>query len=128
MRHLRLFVGVIAGYGTMVVLITLVQETWFGGVGWNVSPPGVLAVAGTLTFLSAVVGAAVGTWIGGRRTRVVGQVMSLLVVTETTLLTYRGRLDGPLWFDLAAAGSLIAGILIGAAVARRWAGRARATA
>lgn len=30
---LRVVAGVVLGYAVMVVLITLVQETWFGGVG-----------------------------------------------------------------------------------------------
>jgi hypothetical protein len=89
MRHLRLLSGVIAGYGAMALLITLVQESWFGTV------------------------------VGGGATHVVGRVMCLLVVTETTVLTLRGTLDGPFWFDVLAAGTLLAGILIGSAVASR---------
>lgn len=119
MKYLRLLAGVIVGYATMVLLITLVQETWFGGVGWYESSPGELAVAGFFTFLSAVAGGLVGTLTAGGKTTVVARVMCLLVVTETTLLTLDGTLDGPLWFDLLAAGSLLAGILIGAEVIRR---------
>lgn len=114
MKILRLLAAVVAGYATMVIGITLVQETWFGGVGWYESPMGELAVAGFFTFLAAVAGGFVGTLVAGGKTRVVGQVMCLLVVTETTLLTIQGTLDGPLWFDILAAGSLLVGILLGA--------------
>ncbi len=128
MRYLRLLSGVIAGYGAMALLITLVQERWFGGVGWYQSSMGVLAVAGFFTFLSAVVGGWFGTVVGGGTTSVVGRVMCLLVVTETSVLMLRSTLDGPLWFDVLAAGSLLLGILIGAGGAGRRSEPAAATA
>jgi len=53
---LRTVLAVVVGYGVMVVLITLVQETWFGGIGWGRTPPGILLVAGLLTMLAASVG------------------------------------------------------------------------
>ena len=50
MRNLlRTIAGVAAGYAIMVVLITLVQETWFGGVELRESSLGVLLTAGLLT-------------------------------------------------------------------------------
>lgn len=126
MRYLRLLGGVVAGYATMVIGITLVQETWFGGVGWYESSLGELGVAGFFTFLSAVAGGYVGTLVAGGRTAVVARVMCLLVVTETTVLTLDGTLSGPLWFDLVAAGSLLVGITIGAELLRRRPARAAA--
>ena len=45
--------------------------------------------------------------------------MSVLVVTETTYLTLSGGFSGPLWFDIVASASLIAGILLGAELVRR---------
>jgi len=43
-----------------------------------------------------------------------------LVVLETTYMTLSKRLDGPLWFDMMAAGSLLVGILLGAYVVQRF--------
>ena len=119
MKLLRILAGVIAGYAVMVVGITLVQETWFGGVGWYESSLGELAVAGFFTTVSAAIGSAVGTAIAGYPGRIVANVMSLLVVTETTALTLQGTLDGPLWFDVLAAGGLIVGLFAGALLAFR---------
>lgn len=119
MKYLKLLAGVISGYAIMVILITVVQEGFFGGVAWGVSSLGVLAVAGLGTFLSAVVGSFAGTWVAGGGTRVVANVMSLLVVTETIVTTIDGTLTGPLWFDLSASGSLIVGIFLGSALFRR---------
>ncbi len=36
-KVVRVIVGVVSGYAAMVLLITLVQEVWFGGVGWHQS-------------------------------------------------------------------------------------------
>jgi hypothetical protein len=117
-RVLQMLAGVVVGYALMVVLITLVQETWFGGVGWSESPLGELVAAGMLTCAAGAVGAGVGTWIA-RRSRVPGRVMAALVVVETTTLLLTGRLSGPLWFDLLAAASLIGAILLGAEIVAR---------
>ena len=51
---LRVVLATVLGYAAMVVLITLVQEVLFGGVGYYESPLGELAAAGILTALSAV--------------------------------------------------------------------------
>lgn len=111
---LRTIAGVVCGYALMVVLITLVQETWLGGVRWGDSTLGVLAVAGLFTCVSAVVGAAVATVIARPAGRLAGGIMALLVVLETTALLVTGQAAGPFWFDALAALSLIAAILAGA--------------
>lgn len=115
---LRTVAGIVAGYLSMVVLITLVQETWLGGVGWEKSSPGVLFVAGALTFLAAVAGGLIGSAIAGSH-RWPGLVMSVLVVVETTYLVASGTVTGPLWFDLLGSASLVVGILLGTEVIAR---------
>ncbi len=117
-RLLRIAGGVLAGYALMVVLITLVQESWLGGVSWSSSSLPVLTLAGLLTFLSAAVGGFAAAWISGSGGRVCALVMSGLVVVETTALALTGRSSGPLWFDLLALTSLIVGILLGAELLR----------
>ncbi len=114
-RVLRSVLAIVLGYVVMGVLITLVQETWFGGVGYQESSRSELALAGFFTFLSAAIGGAVGTRLSGSAKLVAGFVMAGLVVVETTVLLSTGGLSGPLWFDLLAALSLIIGILLGAA-------------
>lgn len=98
----------------MVVLITLVQETWLGGIGWNESPLDILALGGFLTAVSGAAGAVIATAIARPRGRLPAIIMSSLIVLETTALLLTGRASGPLWFDVVAAASLIVAILIGA--------------
>jgi len=123
-KILRSVLAVAAGYAVMVVLITLVQETWFGGVKFGESPTRVLVIAGFLTFVAAVIGGSTGSAIAGFR-RAVPFVMGGMVVLETSVLIARGRVGGPLWFDILAAASLILGILLGGEAMRSYATRAR---
>ena len=121
---LRTVVGVVCGYFLMVVLITLVQEVWFGGVGWGKTPFAQLTVAGFFTCVAAALGAVAAAAIARPRGRLAATIMSFLVVLETTFLMVTGKLGGPLWFDVLAAGSLIVAILLGAELFSRWGGSA----
>ncbi len=114
MRFLRATFAIVTGYAIMVVLITLVQETLFGGVSWNGSTLPVLAAAGALTFLSAVIGGFVATALSGMESRMPALVMCAAVAVETTGLLITGRIGEPLWFDLSASASLVVGLLLGA--------------
>jgi hypothetical protein len=128
-KLLRTVAGVVCGYALMVVLITFVQENWFGGVGWGKTPVGTLAIAGFFTCVSAAVGAIVATAIARPTGLLAAAIMSCVVVIETTTLVATGKVAGPLWFDILAAASLIAAILLGAELFLRFirsAGRERA--
>jgi hypothetical protein len=118
-RILRTAAGIVLGYACMVVLITLVQETWFGGVSLNTSSIGVLVTAGVLTAIAAVIGSVTATAISRPSGRTAAIVMACAVAVETTVLIATGRVGGPLWFDLVAAGSLIVSILAGAELVLR---------
>lgn len=120
MRFFRPVIGVIIGYAAMVVLITLVQESWFHGVDFYESSNVELAVAGLFTCLSAAVGGAVGTAVAGATTRFVAWILSAAVGAETTTLILTGGVTGPLWFDVMAGGSLVVGIFAGAILFLRW--------
>jgi len=109
----RSVAAVLVGYVLMGALITLVQETWFGGVSYTKSTAGVLVAAGFFTFLAAVVGGYAAGWIAGRRPMLHGLAMSCIVVVETSWLIGSGRTWDPTWFDVTAASSLIVGILLG---------------
>ncbi|HZI95393.1 MAG TPA: hypothetical protein VFE84_14200 [Patescibacteria group bacterium] len=113
LKAVRSIVGVLAGYALMGLLITLVQETWFGGVSYTKSSLGVLAVSGFFTFLSAVAGGYIAGLIAGHHAGWHGAVMSLMVACETTWLISSGKTHDPLWFDTAAAGSLVLGLMLG---------------
>ena len=118
-RVLRTAIAIVVGYAVMVILITLVQEAWFGGVDYYESPRSELAVAGFFTFLSACAGGFVAAWIGGRQYLAHGLAVAAGVVVETTVLLSTGGLSGPVWFDLLASLSLVVGILLGAALFAR---------
>lgn len=122
---LRIVAGVVLGYAVMVVLITLVQESWFGGVGWTKSTFGVLAAAGFLTCVAAGIGAVIATAIARPTGRLAATVMSCIVVVETAVLFATGKLAGPVWFDVAAAASLLVAIMLGAELVVRWTTSAR---
>ena len=115
----RGIVAVLGGYAVMGLLITLVQETWLGGVSYTTSTTGVLLVGGFFTFLSAVAAGALAGWIAGHHPLHHAAVMCLLVALETTWLITSGRTKDPLWFDLIASGSLLAGLMIGASFLMR---------
>lgn len=110
----RTLVGIVAGYGLMGLLITLVFENGLGGVNYGKSSAGVLLLAGLCGFASAVAGSMAAALISGGRRWITATVMSLLVVAETTWLVTSGRADGPVWFDALGALSLIVGIQLGA--------------
>jgi hypothetical protein len=123
---LRTIAGVVLGYGSMVVLITLVQETWFGGVARGETPFATLLAAGLLTCVAALIGAVAATAIARPGGRAAAVIMCCLVAIETTVLVVTGRVGGPLWFDIAAAASLILAILLGAELVLRWSATAGA--
>ena len=116
---LRTILGVVVGYALMAILITLVQEAWFGGVAWGETPIGTLLLAGLLTCVAALVGGVVATLVARPAGRIAAVIMSFLVVVETTSLVVTGKVGGPLWFDATAAISLIVAILIGAELVLR---------
>ena len=123
-KLLLVIAGVVCGYALMAALITLVQEGWFGGVGWDKTPPGTLAIAGFFTCVAAAIGAVTATAIARPMGRLAAGTMSCLVATETTALIITGKVAGPLWFDLLAAASLIVAILLGAELFLRFTGTA----
>ncbi|MCH8873450.1 hypothetical protein IH824_11885 [candidate division KSB1 bacterium] len=98
----------------MAALITLVQEVWFGGVGFYKSSLVVLMVAGFFTFLSAVAGGLVAALIAKSHSRIHALVMCILIVAEAIALIVTGGSADPFWFDILASSSLIIGILLGA--------------
>ena len=111
---LRSILAVVVGYLVLVALITLVQEVWFGGVGFYKSSLVVLMVAGFFTFLSAAAGGLVAVLIAKSHGSMHALALCSLIVAEAIALIVTGGTTDPLWFDLLASGSLIIGIMLGA--------------
>lgn len=117
-KWIIIIIASIIGYAFMGLLITAVQEWIFHGVSYHKSSLPVLLIAGAGTFLSAFAGGWLAFIINSKKTKISNFIMSVFVILETTWLFTTGRADGPLWFDLLAAMSLIAGILLGCNLTR----------
>jgi len=115
----RSMLAVLCGYAVLVLLATLVQEFWLGGVSYRLSNMTTLALAGVFTPLSAVVAGFVTASIARRQLFAHVLPICLAIAVETTFLYRTGRVDGPLWFEILAAVSLIAGVLLGVWIWRR---------
>jgi hypothetical protein len=99
--------GAIAGYVTLALTSTLVQEVWLGGVSYLQSPRGVLILAGVFTPLCAFAGGLVGALVAGRSRWIAAVILCGLITVETIYLYATQRVDGPLWFEAGAAAALI---------------------
>ena len=116
--------GAIAGYVTLALTSTLVQEVWLGGVSYRDSGRLVLVLAGVFTPLCAFAGGLVGALVARRSRWFAAAILCGLIVVETTYLYTTQRVDGPLWFEAGAAAALILAVcaatwLSGRYVARR---------
>jgi hypothetical protein len=111
--------AVICGYVVLVLLATLVQEFWLGGVSFRNSSNTTLVLAGVFTPLSAVVAGYVTASIARRWLIAHALPVCLAIAVETTFLYRTGRVDGPLWFEALAGASLIGGVFLGMWIWRR---------
>lgn len=116
--------AIVAGYLVLILLSTLVQEDLLGGVSYRNSSLGTLLAAGILTPLCGVVAGLVTAAIARRRPLLHVVPMVLAIAAETTALYATGRVDGPLWFEAMAGGTLIGGVLLGAWCLARYRGHA----
>lgn len=105
--------AVVAGYAVLVLLSTLVQEAWLGGVSYRNSDLTTLILAGIFTPLCGVVAGFTAAAIARRRLLLHALPLALAIAVETTALYVTGRVDGPLWFETLAGASLAAGIGLG---------------
>ena len=106
-RLLRGLLGTIAGYTTLALTSTLVQEVWLGGVSYRDSGPLVLLLAGLFTPLCAFAGGLVGALIAGQSRWLAAAALCGLITVESTYLYVTQSVDGPLWFEAGAAAALI---------------------
>ena len=99
--------GALAGYITLALTSTLVQEVWLGGVSYRDSGPLVLLLASLFTPLCALVGGLVGALLAGQSRWLAAATLCGLIAVESTYLYITERVDGPLWFEAGAAAALI---------------------
>jgi hypothetical protein len=104
--------GAIAGYVTLALTSTLVQEVWLGGVSYRESERLVLVLAGIFTPLCAFAGGLVSALVAGRSRWLAAAILCGLIMVETTYLYTTQRVDGPLWFEAGAAAALILALCV----------------
>ena len=116
---IRLVLATVTGYFLMVILITVVQEWIFGGVGYYESSMPTLVLTGAGTFLSAFTGGVVSALILKQRNYWPHWIICGLVALETTWFLTSGRAKSPAWFDLLASLSLLVATLTGGYLTNR---------
>jgi len=109
----RSVAAVVIGYAVLVLLSTLAQEGWLGGVSYHGSSLQTLILASVFTPMAAVIAGFVTAMIARKRVFIHALPICLGIAVETTLLYRTGGVDGPLWFEALAGATLIGGVLLG---------------
>ncbi|MCB0655984.1 MAG: hypothetical protein KDC57_07610 [Saprospiraceae bacterium] len=117
---IRIILAVVVGEAILVVLTTLVQENLFGGISYTNSSRFDLVFGGAGTFLSAVICGAVSYFLVNARTTIPLWIISTLITAESIWLIFFKGTGDPVWFDLLASLSLLAGVWVGALLVRRF--------
>jgi hypothetical protein len=112
---LRSAAAVATGYVLLVLLSTLVQEAWLGGVSYRDSSLKTLILAGIFTPVAGAVAGFATATIARRRPFLHALPICLAIALETSVLYRTGRVDGPLWFEALAGATLIGGVVLGTA-------------
>ena len=116
MKAMRSIAAIVIGYAVMVAGAWFGQESVFPGTEYG-SPVLEVLTVGVLTSVRAGMGGVVTAILAPSRPYLHLLPMAVLISIETVLLYVSGRVTGPLWFELLAGASLIAGTVIGAWVA-----------
>jgi hypothetical protein len=111
---MRSLAAIVIGYATMVGGAWFAQEGLFPHGEYGVSPPALLIAIGIVTSMGGGLGGAMTAMLAPGRPYLHLLPMACLIALETTTLYVRGRVHGPLWFEMLAGASLIAGTLAGA--------------
>ena len=113
MNALKSVLAIVIGYLVMVAGAWVGQESVFPGTEYG-APVHELLTVGILTAVLAGTGGAVTAILAPNRPYLHLLPMAVLISFETIMLYANGRVAGPLWFELLAGASLIAGTVIGA--------------
>ncbi|HLF65647.1 MAG TPA: hypothetical protein VI603_17930 [Saprospiraceae bacterium] len=111
--YLFIFLAVVIGEITLILLSSLVQGVLYDGIFWTTSTRTDLIIGGFLTFLTAMISGYVALWIAQRMTYIPHFILSLFICTETTWLIATHQTPDPAWFDALAGLSLIVGVWLG---------------
>ncbi len=106
----RIISAPIAGYVVIVIGALLFQDALFGRVTHDSSWVAI-SIGGGLTALACVLAGYVVGWIAPMRPVLAALPLLVWLAIETTLIHLRGM--SPFWFDVAAGGSNIVGVVCG---------------
>lgn len=113
MNIFKSVLAIVVGYVAMVAGAWVGQEAVFPGTEYG-APAHELLTVGILTAVLAGTGGAVTAFLAPSRPYLHLLPMAALISFETIMLYANGRVAGPLWFELLAGASLIAGTIVGA--------------
>jgi ABC-type iron transport system FetAB permease component len=110
---------VLGAYLIIVLIMVVAVELALGGASFRESTIAVLAAAGLVSVVSAVLAGYVGTWIVGRAPRWHALAMTAVIGFDTAWIVVRGIATDPVWFTIASGLLLCAGLATGAELRRR---------
>lgn len=110
---IRIFLAVVLGEISLILLTTIAQEVMFDGIDYYTSPLSDIFFGGLATFFASVLAGLVASLPVHCKSVLPHIILSCLILLETTVLLITGVLSGPLWFDILSGLSLIPGIWVG---------------
>ncbi|MEW2922767.1 hypothetical protein AB1A65_14940 [Muricauda sp. ANG21] len=109
----RIVLAIIGGEIALIIFATIAQEVLFNGISYTTSSFSEIVFGGLATFIAAILAGAVARLIIHGKINLVPLGISVLITLEMTYLIVTGKTGDPIWFDILAGGSLIAGVWLG---------------
>lgn len=109
----RIVLAIIGGEIALIIFATMAQEVLFNGISYTTSSFSEIVFGGLATFIAAILAGVVARLIIHGKINLVPWGISVLIILEMTYLIITGKTGDPIWFDILAGGSLIAGVWLG---------------
>jgi hypothetical protein len=109
----RIVLVIIGGEIALIIFATIAQEVLFKGISYTSSSLSQIVFGGLATFIAAILAGVVARLIIHSKINLVPLGISVLITLEMTYLIVTDKTGDPIWFDILAGGSLIAGVWLG---------------
>ncbi|MFC4219380.1 hypothetical protein [Flagellimonas marina] len=109
----RIVSAIIGGEIALIIFATIAQEVLFNGISYTTSSFSEIVFGGLATFIAAILAGVVARLIIHGKINLVPLGISVLITLEMTYLIITDKTGDPIWFDILAGGSLIAGVWLG---------------
>lgn len=109
----RIVLAIIGGEIALIIFATMAQEVLFNGISYTTSSFSEIVFGGLATFIAAILAGTVARLIIHGKINLVPLGISVLITLEMTYLIVTDKTGDPIWFDILAGGSLIAGVWLG---------------